>query len=40
MSECRETLLIRKFQVLEPSDYECIIEMEAAAIEHGYRNVA
>jgi ABC-type phosphate/phosphonate transport system substrate-binding protein len=40
LSNCRETLMIREFQFLEASAYECIIEMETAAIEHGYRDVA
>jgi ABC-type phosphate/phosphonate transport system substrate-binding protein len=40
LADCRETLMIREFQFLEASTYKCIIEMEAAAIEHGYRDVA
>jgi ABC-type phosphate/phosphonate transport system substrate-binding protein len=40
LSNCRETLMIGEFQVLEPRTYECIVEMEAAAIKHGYRHVA
>jgi ABC-type phosphate/phosphonate transport system substrate-binding protein len=40
LSDCRETLMIREFHVLEPSEYQCIVEMEAAATEHGYREVA
>jgi ABC-type phosphate/phosphonate transport system substrate-binding protein len=40
LSECREILMIREFCHLSTIDYECLIDMETAAINSGYAELA